>query len=164
MALMLHPNTESPERYRVYNQALKIQQYFSIKKHGQAKALELATALEAEIQKKVHHRKLREELSINKLFIRSLGPKGEEVVKIKGLQRKIIVNKRRADTEALTIQVSVAAYTSKHICVHITDKCNFEQAYKTIQERLLAIHEIERTLEISQMFKQAKRNYWQDLK
>jgi len=159
MALMMHPSDESPQRYRVFDKSLNIQQYFSISKLGAERALKAAQEAEAEIQKKLKTRKLIDDLDMNRIFEFKDNGK-EEVVKIKGTQRMVVKSNGRADRDAISIQVRIEKHLSKHITVYITAKRPFEEAYRIAQDRLLAALNIERTHELTMLFKQAKRNYW----
>ena len=160
MALMMHPNDEAPERYRVFDKSLKVQQYFSIKKLGPKRAKKQAEAAEASIQQKLKNLRLIAELDINKIFtFEDVGGK-ESIVKIKGTQRMIVRSKGRADRDAISIQVRTELNTSKHITVYITAKRTFEEAYRVAQDRLLDALNIERTHELTMFFNKAKRNYW----
>ena len=159
MALMMHPSDEAPERYRVFDKSLDIQQWFSIKKLGPVRAKKQAELAEAEVQKKLHTRKLIESLDKNRLFEFSDNGK-EEVVKIKGTQRMVVKSKNRPDRDCISIQVRVEKNVSKHITVYITAKRTFEEAYRIAQDRLLAALKIERTFELTTYFNKAKRNYW----
>lgn len=151
MTVMLHPNKTRPERYRVFDRYLGIQEYFSISKYGPDKARELAYARQKQIDKKRKMAALKRELGINKLFA--------EDGTIKGLRRVKRVREGRKDAEYLSIQVTVAPNVQKHKEISLMNR-SFDEAYQLAQQHLLELHGLDRTPEITLGFKKARRFYW----
>ncbi|MCG8669610.1 MAG: hypothetical protein MI867_09375 [Pseudomonadales bacterium] len=151
MTVMLHPNKQNPERYRVFDRLLGVQEYFSISKYGPSKAKELAYQRQEELDRKRKMVELRSELGINKIFL--------EDGSVKGLRRVQRVREGRKDAEFLSIQVTVAPGVQKHREISLMNR-EFDEAYLLAQKTLLELHEIDRTPEITQGFKEARRLYW----
>ena len=151
MTVMLHPNKKNPERYRVFDRLLGVQEYFSISKYGAEKAKKLAYERQEELDKKRKMVELKAELGINKLFA--------DDGTVKGLRRIKRVREGRKDAEYLSIQVTVGPNTQKHKEISLMNR-SFEEAYLLAQEALLELHNLERTPEITQGFKKARRFYW----
>ncbi|MDX1694704.1 MAG: hypothetical protein R3208_13135 [Ketobacteraceae bacterium] len=151
MTVMLHPNKSNPERYRVFDRYLGIQEYFSITKLGPEKAKTLAYARQEQIDKKRKMVRLKNELGVNKLFA--------EDGSVKGLRRVNRVREGRKDAEYLSIQVTVAPNVQKHKEISLMNR-TFDEAYQLAQQHLLELHDLERTPEITQGFKNARRFYW----
>ncbi len=151
MTVMLHPNKSKPERYRVFDRYLGVQEYFSISKYGPDKARELAYARQQQIDKKRKMVALKRELGINKLF--------EEDGTIKGLRRVKRVREGRKDAEYLSIQVTVSPNVQKHKEISLMSR-SFDEAYQLAQQHLLDLHGLEKTPEIALAFKKARRFYW----
>lgn len=159
MSIALHPNDEAPKRFRVFNSSLKINKTFSIKKLGFDAAKKAAEEVEADINKKLKTRQLIESLDMHKLFkFEDVGAK-EEIVKIRGCYRRKLKYNGKENVDVIDIQVRINN-APKHIIVVITDTRPFEEAYKLAQAKLLAAYNMERTHELSMLFKRAKRNYW----
>lgn len=151
MTVMLHPNKSNPERYRVFDRYLGIQEYFSIAKLGPQKAKKLAYERQKEIDEKRKLADLRAELAINKLF--------DEEGRVKGLRRVKRVREGRKDAEYLSIQVTVKPKVQKHKEISLMNR-TFDEGYHLAQALLLDLHGLERTPEIALSFKKARRFYW----
>lgn len=151
MTVMLHPNKENPERYRVFDRLLGVQEYYSIAKYGADKAKKMAYERQQELDKKRKMVELKSELGINKLFL--------EDGSVKGLRRIKRVRSGRQDAEYLSIQVTIAPGVQKHKEISLMNR-EFDEAYKIAQNALLDLFELERTPEINQGFKNARRLYW----
>lgn len=151
MTVMLHPNKDNPERYRVFDRYLGIQEYFSIAKLGKDKARELAYARQSEIDKARKMAELKNNLGVNKLF--------DADGAVKGLRRVKKVRSGRKDAEYLSIQVTVAPKVQKHREISLMNR-SFDEAYAMAQQILLQLHDLDRSPEIVQGFKKARRFYW----
>lgn len=151
MTVMLHPSKDKPERYRVFDRSLGVQEYFSIAKLGKEKAKKLAYERQKELDQKRRIAELKAELGINKLFA--------EDGSVKGLRRVKRVREGRKDAEYLSIQVTVAPNDQRHREISLMNR-SFDEAYKMAQDALLELHGIERTPEITIAFKKARRLYW----
>ncbi|PIE41654.1 MAG: hypothetical protein CSA49_02370 [Gammaproteobacteria bacterium] len=151
MTVMLHPNKKNPERYRVFDRLLGVQEYFSISKLGPEKARRMAYERQKEIDRKRKMVELKAQLSINKLFL--------EDGSVKGLRRIKRVREGRKDAEYLSIQVTVSPGVQKHKEISLMNR-DFDEAYLLAQNALLELHQIDRTPELSQAFKKARRLYW----
>ena len=149
MGVMLHPNKKDPERYRVLVKALGVNEYFSFTKYGIKEAKRLAYERNAELEKKLHARKLMANLGINQLF----SPDGG----IKGLKRRWRERTGRKSYECLSLYAN-----NKQTEIVVKGK-DFETAYISAQNWLLSNLNIESTFEIRQMFKEAKPQYWQSV-
>ncbi len=151
MTVMLHPNREEPQRFRVWDRELGVQAYFSFKKYGKEKAEKLANEMQKDIDKRKKARRLQEELGINKLF--------DVEGKVKGLRRKVRNRDGRKTYEFLSIQVVVAPKTQR--TKEISLNCRtFDDAWEMAKKTLLEFHSIQSNFEIQQGFKNAKRHYW----
>ncbi|MCP4483809.1 MAG: hypothetical protein GY823_04510 [Flavobacteriaceae bacterium] len=147
MTIMAHPNIQNIKRYRVQDKVLGIQEYFSITKHGD-KAKILAEKRQEEISKKRQYRQIRMQLDINQIF--------HSDSTIIGLKRTL-KNKNGSIKEVLHIQISVNGKQKK---TDITiDNKPFEQAYLKAQNKILELRKIERTSEITEMFKKVAGYY-----
>lgn len=151
MTVMLHPSKKNPVRYRVFDRTLGIQEYFSIAKYGKEKAELLAHERQREIDQKRRIFDLKKELGINKLFA--------EDGSIKGMRRVCRTREGRKDAYYLSIQVTVSSYTQKHREISLMNR-SFDEAYAMAQDILLELHGLERTPELVEGFKRAKRHYW----
>lgn len=151
MTVMLHPNKENPERYRVLDKELGIQEYFSFTKYGRKKAKKLADERQAEIDKRKNAMSLRAELGINKIFAQDGS--------VRGLRRRIRNRENRKEQVLLSLQVTVAPNVHKSKEISLGNR-TFEEAYALVQQTLIEWHDLEMTYEIKQGFIKAKRLYW----
>jgi len=151
MGVMLHPNPNRPERYRVLDKELGVQEYFSFAKYGKRKAKKMALERQAELDKQKHLARLRADLGINKLF--------EADGSVKGLRRKIRKRAGRKEYEFFSIQVTIAPKIQKKKEISLMNR-KFDEAYELAQQALLEFHGIERTTEITIAFREAKCLYW----
>ena len=151
MGVMLHPNPNRPERYRVLDKELGVQEYFSFAKYGKRKAKKMALERQAELDKQKHLARLRADLGINKLF--------EADGSVKGLRRKIRQRAGRKEYEFFSIQVTIAPKIQKKKEISLMNR-KFDEAYELAQQALLEFHGIERTTEITIAFREAKCLYW----
>ena len=151
MGVMLHPNPEKPERYRVLDKELGVQEYFSFVRYGKLKAKKMAYARQEELDRLKHIAKLRAELGINKLF--------DVDGSVKGLRRKSRKREGRKEYEFFSIQVTIASKQQKKKEISLMNR-SFDEAYALVQQSLLKFHNIDRTAEITRAFKEVKRLYW----
>ena len=151
MGVMLHPNPDRPERYRVLDKELGVQEYFSFAKYGKRKAKKMALERQAELDKQKHLARLRADLGINKLFATDGS--------VKGLRRKSRKRPGRKEYEFFSIQVTIAPKIQKKKEISLMNR-EFDEAYELVQQTLLDFHGIERTTEINIAFRDAKRLYW----
>ena len=148
---MLHPSKSNPERYRVFDRTLGVQEYYSISKYGPEKAKKLAFERQKELDKKRKMARLKAELGINRIFA--------EDGSVKGMRRIKRVREGRKDAEYLSIKVTVSPNNQKHKEISIMNR-TFDEAYKIAQDSLLELYGLERTPEITLGFKKARRFYW----
>lgn len=151
MAIMLHPNKENPQRYRVFDKETSTQAYYSFAKHGKDQAEKLAIEHEKKVQEKKLMRSLIKNLDYNKIF--------DDKGNVRGLRRIKREREGRATKEYLTLRVTVGKNTQKGTDIGL-DCRSFDEAYKMAQDKILALHNIESSLEIRQEFKKAKKLYW----
>jgi len=150
MTVMLHPNKVNPERYRVLEKGLGINEYFSFAKYGRTKAKKLAEERQAELDKKKHARDLRSNLYINRVF--------NEDGTIKGVHKRFRKRKDRQDYECFSVQIAVGQGKQKSTEVIIG--ANFESSYEKLVKKVLELHGINSSLELKQLFRKAKRHYF----
>lgn len=151
MTISLHPSKDSPERYRVYNKRLNIQEFFNFREHGEIRAKELAEAREETIQRKLKCIKLIDDLLINRIF--------DKAGKVRGLQ-KVIRKSKKHDVEVLIVQFTPVKGEKQVKRESTITGRTFEIAYKEIQKKILAAYNVEMSLELRQAFKIAKRMHW----
>ena len=149
--VMAHPNKNNKQRYRVYDRELRVNEYISIARHGEEKAHKIANDLAEKFNKKKKNMALRRELSINQIF-NSDGT-------VKGLKR---ISAKRNDRKTYDyLKLGITIGHKKHYYREWSlRKRKFEDAYKLVQDAILEARKIDRTPEISMMFKKAKRHYW----
>lgn len=148
---MLHPNRNTPERLRVYDKELGVQEYFSFAKYGEERAWQMARERQALIDYRKRMRQHTRELGINKIF----APDGRVV----GLRRVKRERKGRKPYEYLLVLVTISPKSQKKREISLSNR-SFEQAYQLAQEAILAFRGVERTPEISRAFAEAKHLYW----
>lgn len=151
---MAHPSKNNVQRYRVFDKALGVQEYFSISRYGKRKALKLAKARQAELDKRRELRRMIDNMAISKLFM--------EDGSIKGLRRKYRQRQGRKPYECFAIQVTVAENCNKGTEISLLNR-SFDEAYALVQQKLCEYHGIEPDREINKMFADAKRLYWQSV-
>lgn len=151
MTVMLHPNRVSPERLRVYDKELGIQEYFSFAKYGESKAWELAKERQKTIDYRKKVRQHTRELAVNRIFA-SDG-------RVIGLRRVSRKRDGRTPYEYLLVLVTVAPKEQKKREISLANR-SFEEAYNLAQEAILEFRGIDRTPEISMKFRSAKKRYW----
>ena len=147
MTILLHPNKENPERYRVWDKELKVQAYYALSKEGRKKAEEHQALLDAAKRAK----SLRESLPSLKLF--------HEDGRVKGLKRVYRQRKGRSSYECLSLQATVGPKQHKSTEILLTCR-TFDEAYAIAIQWLLDMHQISLNYEISSQFKKARRFYW----
>tara|TARA_R110002072_G_scaffold298269_2_gene471978 strand:+ start:26368 stop:26808 length:441 start_codon:yes stop_codon:yes gene_type:complete len=143
---MLHPNKTEPQRYRVWDREMNIQRYFPLTKVGKQAAYELDSKVSAAKNAKI----LISQLGINKLFAQN----GSVI----GLKRKYRIRKDRASYECFCL------YACGKQTEFVINSQNFENAFNKSVNWLLDKHGIAATFEIKQMFRKAKRFYWNSVK
>lgn len=151
MTVMLHPNRETPERLRVYDKELGIQEYFSFAKYGKEKAWQLAKERQKVIDYRKKVRQHTRELAVNRIF----APDGRVI----GLRRVTRKRHGRSPYEYLLVLVTVAPKEQKKREISLTNR-SFDEAYELAQDAILEFRGIERTPEISLKFRNAKKLYW----
>lgn len=144
MSVMFHPSKAAPQRFRVQDKTLGIQAYFSLDNEVQANQF-WQKCLE-----KRKYRQLRQALPINKIF--------NDNGSIKGLKRSIRNRSDRPSYECFEIQVNTI-FGQKKTEITLANK-KFEEVYKQVQDKILLMHNIERTYELTKMFNETKRLYW----
>lgn len=154
MTIMAHPSKKNVQRYRVFDKALGVQEYFSISALGKNKALKAAKERQAELDERRELRSMMDNMASSKLFM----PDGS----IKGLRRKYRQRKGRASYECLAIQVTVAENCNKGTEISMMRR-SFEEAYVLAQQKLCEFHKVEADREIKKMFTDAKPRYWQSV-
>lgn len=144
MAVMLHPNKENPERYRVWDKETRTQKYFPLTKDGKRKAEEL----ELKLLRVKKARSLSRDLAMNKLF--------DADGRVKGMRRSERVrNGRKYEFLKLYAQTKTTELT--------IGQRDFEETYRIACRWLLEKHGIEETFEIRRAFKKARKFYWTPL-
>lgn len=151
MAIMLHPNKENPQRYRVFDKETSTQAYYSFSKYGEKKAKQLAQEHEDRVQQKKLMRSLIANLDINKIF--------DDDGSVKGLRRVTRVRAGRPNKEYLTFRITVGVNEQRGTDIGL-DCRSFDEAYQIVQDKILELQGIESTAEIRTAFKKAKRLYW----
>jgi hypothetical protein len=147
MTILLHPNKENPERYRVWDKEFKVQAYYALSKEGRKKAEEHQALLDAAKRAK----SLRENLPSLKLF--------HEDGRVKGLKRVYRQRKGRTSYECLSLQTTVGPKQQKSTEILLTCR-TFDEAYALAIQWLLDAHKIKSNYEINTKFKKARRFYW----
>lgn len=147
MTIMLHPNKENPERFRVWDKEMKVQAYYALTKEGRKKAEEHQAMLDAAKKAKA----LRENLPSVKLF--------HEDGRVKGLKRVYRQRKGRSNYECLSLQVTVGPKQQKSTEILLSRR-SFDEAYALAIQWLLDAHKLTSNYEIRTKFKQARRFYW----
>ncbi|UZE97278.1 hypothetical protein [Alkalimarinus alittae] len=150
MTVMYHPSKDNPQRIRVLDKELGIQEYFSFSILGKKKATRLAEERQAEIDRRKHIRRLQHDLAINKLF--------KEDGSIKGLSKRRR-SRSKKEIELLSLQVVVDKGVQKHKEISLNCR-SFDEAWEMLRSALLEIHKTEATYEINELFRNARRHYW----
>lgn len=154
MTILAHPNKQNVQRYRVFDKALGVQEYFSISSLGKRKALKAAKERQAELDKRRDLRSIMNSMATSKLFA--------DDGSVKGLRRKYRQRKGRTSYECLSIQVTVAENCTKGTEISLLNR-SFEEAYALVQQKLCEFHGVEMDREIKKMFTDAKPKYWQSV-
>lgn len=140
MGLMLHPNKDNPERYRVLDKELNIQKYFPYTPAGKRQA----NAQLKEI--KQAKKELAEERSLPKNILFT------DEGKVKGMKRATRNRAGRASYECFTLYAK-----SQQTEVIIGD--NFNASFKKSIDWLLDKHGVEATPDIKRRITKAKKTY-----
>ncbi|MER0262592.1 hypothetical protein ABRZ80_20490 [Vibrio vulnificus] len=149
MTIMAFPSKENPKAYRVQDKRLREQVYCWPSEFGSLAAAKLAAEKkEKEFQSRRKARALRMSLDINQIF--------HEDGRVRGLRR----GTRRINGQNIPMLIVQITVNGKQIK---TDRRlinrTFRDAYHEIQNWILARRGIERTYEITKMFKQVEPIY-----
>lgn len=146
MSVLLHPNKQNPQRYRVWDRETRTQKYFPLTEKGKRDA----ERFDQKVAKVKKARALSRELGINKLF--------NEDGSVKGLRRNLRERKGRDAYECFNLYAK-GRYTEISLKAR-----SFEEAYDMAKAWLLEQHQVEDSMEIRQKFKKAKRLYHRSVK
>ncbi|MDG2757440.1 hypothetical protein P7M17_17910 [Vibrio parahaemolyticus] len=143
MTPILYPNKETPRAYRVQDKTLGVQRYFFFNKHGSADEAKHKADLEIKkLQERRRMRAIRLNLDINKVF--------HEDGRVKGLR----TGTRKIEGKEIPLLIAQITVNGKQIKTdrRLYNRC-FNEVYRSIQDWILDKHGIERTPEITRMFK-----------
>lgn len=154
MTIMAHPSKNNVLRYRVFDKALGVQEYFSIRTLGERKALKAAKERQQELDKRRELRGMIDNMATSKLF--------SDDGSVKGLRRKYRQRAGRSSYECFAIQVTVSEGVTKGTEISMMNR-TFEEAYTLVQQKLCEFHDVELTHEIKKLFSDTKSRYWQSV-
>jgi hypothetical protein len=154
MSICAHPSIENTQRYRVYSRKIVgLTKDFSIAKLGKKKAFKSASHYNHTVverrEKILSH---IENLDHNKIFCDDGKVRG-----LKTIFRELVGGEK---VKVLFFQKRINGGNLARRQVAVNQSRPFEDAYREMQREILALYGIKLSIELTAMFKNAKKYYW----